>query len=284
MGLEIIEKISHKYGADPELVLAGGGNTSYKTEEHLYVKGSGTSLATITVDGFVKMSRECLDSIWTKAYSQEQDKREAEVLADMMASRCAGEDNKRPSVETLLHNLFVQSYVLHVHPAVVNGLSCSIDGKSTMEKIFPNAIWIEETEPGYTLAIKCKERIGEYEEKTGKLANLLFLQNHGVFFAANSEEEMDKLVSSVMNRLTEEIKELPDLTVAEPNYEIVNKISPVLRLLTAPNGNASVRFTLNKEVERLSASTGLSIEIIAQGSKIQPTQPFSPRFPPYFVK
>ena len=40
MGLEIIEKISHKYGADSRYVLAGGGNTSYKDDEYLYVKGS----------------------------------------------------------------------------------------------------------------------------------------------------------------------------------------------------------------------------------------------------
>ena len=125
MGLEIIQKISHKYGADPRYVLAGGGNTSYKDEDYLYVKGSGVSLATISNDGFVKMSRKSLNSIWEKAYSQEQNEREAEVLCDMMDSRCSGEENKRPSVETLLHNLFVQPYVLHVHPAIVNGLTCS---------------------------------------------------------------------------------------------------------------------------------------------------------------
>ena len=40
--------MSNKYGADAEFVLAGGGNTSYKTDDTLYIKGSGTSLATIT--------------------------------------------------------------------------------------------------------------------------------------------------------------------------------------------------------------------------------------------
>ena len=89
MGLENIQRISHKYGADSEYVLAGGGNTSFKDESYLYVKGSGTSLATITADGFVKMSRGSLAGIWSKEYSSEQEKREAEVLSDLMASRCA---------------------------------------------------------------------------------------------------------------------------------------------------------------------------------------------------
>ena len=252
--LKIIEKISHKYGADPRYVLAGGGNASFKDDISLYIKGSGTSLATITEVDFVKMSREGLDKIWEKTYSVYQDQREAEVLSDMMASRCEGEEGKRPSVETLLHNLFVQPYVLHVHPAMVNGLACSIEGKIAMERMFPDAIWIEETEPGYILATKCRERISEYEKSTKKRAHLLFLQNHGIFFAADSEAEMDELVSSVMNKLEETIITFPDFSVLEPNYDAVNEIAPALRLLYDANGEACVRFTLNKEIERLSSS------------------------------
>ena len=254
MGIEIIERISRKYGADPRYVLAGGGNVSYKDENYLYVKGSGTSLATINKDGFVKMSRDSLAKIWEKTYAFEADKREAQVLSDMMDSRCVGEENKRPSVETLLHNLFEQSYVLHMHPAMINGLTCSVEGKSAMERMFPEAIWVEETEPGYVLATKCRERIDEYECRTGSSAYLLFLQNHGVFFAADSEEEMDELVCSVMNKIEGEISEHPDLSVITPNYELVNKIAPVLRLLSDSQGEASVRFTLNSEVECLCAS------------------------------
>ncbi len=254
MGLEIIESISHKYGGDSRYVLAGGGNTSYKDDSYLYIKGSGTALATITSDGFVKMSRQKLNEIWEKEYSKESDIREAQVLSDMMASRCAGEEAKRPSVETLLHNLFSQAYILHVHPTIVNGLTCSIDGEMAMKGIFPEAIWVEETEPGYILASKCRERINNYESKTGKRAYLLFLQNHGIFFAADDEEKMDELVSSVMSKLKERINDLPNLNVLEPNYEMVNKISPVLRMLYDANGEACVKFTLNNEVKRLCES------------------------------
>ena len=42
MSLEKIVAISNKYGANPEFVLAGGGNTSYKDSKYLYIKGSGT--------------------------------------------------------------------------------------------------------------------------------------------------------------------------------------------------------------------------------------------------
>ena len=40
MGLNIIAEISHKYGSDERYVLAGGGNTSYKNTENLYIGGA----------------------------------------------------------------------------------------------------------------------------------------------------------------------------------------------------------------------------------------------------
>ena len=39
--LEKLAQMSDYYGSDPTLVLAGGGNTSYKTADVLYVKASG---------------------------------------------------------------------------------------------------------------------------------------------------------------------------------------------------------------------------------------------------
>ena len=265
MGLDIIREISHKYGSNPNYVLAGGGNTSYKDEHFLYIKGSGTSLATIENNGFVKMSRKSLDKIWEKTYLKEQDKREAEVLADMMGAKCKGEEAKRPSVETLLHNLFIQPYVLHVHPTMVNGLTCSNGGKDTMEKMFPNAIWVEETEPGYTLAVKCRERIGEYEKRTNTRANLLFLQNHGVFFAADNAMQMDILVDEVMDKFKKSITTLPDLQKIDFDVNKIEKIASKIK--ECYEKDVYVKFTINKEVERL-CSSYVSFEIL--------TRPMSP--------
>lgn len=253
MGLNIIAEISHKYGSDERYVLAGGGNTSFKDEENLYIKGSGTSLATITPDGFVKMDRKALASIWTKTYSEEKDAREAEVLKDMMASRCAGEENKRPSVETLLHNLFKQQFVLHVHPALVNGLTCAVNGKSIVEALFDNAIWVEETEPGYVLAAKCRKMIDAYESETGKNADLLFLQNHGIFFAADDMNGIDALVSKVMGAIERLVTFTPDLTPVETDKQDTVDMLKVY-IAEAYGNTPHVKFTLNRDVSRLCAS------------------------------
>ena len=57
MLLDELTALSNYYG---NLVLAGGGNTSLKDGDFMYIKGSGTALSTITNDGFVKMNRKKL--------------------------------------------------------------------------------------------------------------------------------------------------------------------------------------------------------------------------------
>ena len=64
MSIETLVEFSNRYGKNAAFVLAGGGNTSYKNEDYLYIKGSGTSLAAITEEGFVKMDRAKLAAIW----------------------------------------------------------------------------------------------------------------------------------------------------------------------------------------------------------------------------
>ena len=53
---DLIE-ISRRYGSNKDYVIAGGGNTSYKNSEYIWIKGSGTSLAVIDAGGFVKLER-----------------------------------------------------------------------------------------------------------------------------------------------------------------------------------------------------------------------------------
>ena len=200
--LKLLEAMSNRYGADPRYVLAGGGNTSFKNDTTLYVKGSGTSLATIKAEDFVRLDRAKLSAMWDVTYSESEAERESQVLSDMMAARLEGE-TRRPSVETLLHNLFPRRFVLHVHPAAVNGMTCGVKGKAIAAKLFPESVWVDACRPGYILAAICREELNAYRAKTGKDACLLFLQNHGVFFAGDTVEEIDALVSGMMDTLAD---------------------------------------------------------------------------------
>ncbi len=246
--LQTLTNYSNRYGADPELVLAGGGNTSCKDETVIYIKGSGTSLATIKPEGFVKMDRAKLNAMLTKQYPAGESEREAAVLADLMAARYPGEENKRPSVETVLHNLFAQKYVLHVHPAKVNGITCAKNGEAIVKENFPEAVWVETTRPGHILAMKCYEMMNAYKKANGKDASMLILQNHGVFFAADSESELDALVASLMTKLDEMTVRTPDFTECDFDADKASAISPVLRMLWGEGAPAVVKFICNKEV------------------------------------
>jgi rhamnose utilization protein RhaD (predicted bifunctional aldolase and dehydrogenase) len=224
MILETLTRFSNKFGSDGELVLAGGGNTSAKEDGVLYVKGSGTSLATITADGFVKMDRSLLSRMLKKEYPAGDREREAEALKELMAVRLPSEMSKRPSVETLLHNLFPQRYVLHLHPAIVNGLTCAKNGENEAKRLFgEDVLWIGLCKPGYVLSKLCCEKMEDYKTKNGRDVSVMLLQNHGIFVAADSETELEAKLNTVIGTLKAQLKETPDMSPQQGENELAEK-------------------------------------------------------------
>ncbi len=249
MSIGKIVELSHKYGANPDFVLAGGGNTSYKDDKFLYIKGSGTTLATISEEGFVKMNRAKLSAMFEREYSKDAAEREAEVLADMMAAREPSELAKRPSVETLLHNIINYTYIVHTHPAMANGLTCGKDGKAIAEKLWGDkVVWIDLMEPGFVLAVAVKEALDSYKAKTGKDANAIILQNHGIFIAGNTPEEIDANTNMIFDALKDQCKVTPDFSEVEFDKERAALIAPAIRMLLRDGGTSVVKFYTNKQV------------------------------------
>lgn len=200
-------EMSNKHGKNPDLVLAGGGNTSYKENGILYVKCSGTSLGTITEDGFVAMDISKLKKLMEKEYPAEDAAREAVFLTDMMDARCDADLTKRPSVEALLHSLFPQPYVLHIHPALVNGLTCSRGGEQLAKEILgQQIIWIPICRPGYILGKLCQEAMTAYRKANGAEIQVVLLQNHGIFLAAETPEEIDAILADVISKLESHVQ------------------------------------------------------------------------------
>jgi len=256
MSLEKLAEISRFYGGNSEYVIAGGGNTSYKDNEFLYVKASGTSLAQVKPEDFVKMNRANLAAIWKKDYPPDPDVREAAVLADMMAGRCAGEEAKRPSVETLLHDLLPFAYVVHLHPALVNGLTCSQEGQAAASRLFPEALWIPSINPGFILSRAVKEALDVSGAKTGgqshQKQSIIFLQNHGIFVAANTCEEVSEIYTRVMETLGKKIKKRPDFggeVRSFGNSEILGKEIVDLARKSNPASEWRITFSRNNQIE-----------------------------------
>jgi len=243
MNLSGLIKLSNKYGKDPELVLAGGGNTSEKDERVLYVKCSGTSLATIDESGFVPVSRAALNATLLKDYPTDDKGREATFLADVIAARTIPGETRRPSVEALLHNLFPQRYVVHLHPALVNGLTCGNDGEAHLRKLFgEDVVWVPATRPGYVLGTLCYDAMRNFKQKTSNDVQLVFLENHGIFYAADSEEEIDALIAETMNKLQSAVVHSPD-----QNYDDVADAN-IIKQIKEKTNCSYVEFRTNPQI------------------------------------
>ncbi len=244
-------EMSNKYGKDSAMVLAGGGNTSWKNNELMFIKGSGTQLATIQADGFVGMQRSKINAIFEKQYPAADMEREAAVLKDMMNARLLGNGGKRPSVEAALHHLMKYSYVLHLHPALVNGLTCGKTGKETADRLFGDSYtWIPVCKPGYTLSMKCREALGSFKTKFQYDCRLIILQNHGIFFAADTLEEMDTLVMDTVSTITKEIKTAYDFSdIPYDSKRMISAKNEMQRILN--KNEREIAFLINRDIHNV---------------------------------
>ena len=197
--IEQLIEVSRRYGADSCFVIAGGGNTSFKTADRLWVKASGHALATIGEDGFAVLDRAKLNPMGTKAYSADTAEREAQVKDDLAAA-CITKD-RRPSVETSMHNAINYAFVVHLHPTAVNALMCSVQAEAKCKELFPDALYIPYCDPGYTLFKKVFDEIQAYKAARGTEPQVIFLQNHGIFVGADSVAEIDKIYSEIIATL-----------------------------------------------------------------------------------
>ncbi len=201
--LKQLVSISRYYGGDPDYVIAGGGNTSYKDDRFIWVKASGVAMANITEDGFVQLYRDKLKIVGRKKYSGDVHKREEEVKEDLMAARVYPEKGKRPSVETSLHDLIEYPFVVHTHPTLVNVLMCAQQAKEKTKELFGEKALFGDHGAGYSLFIKMKDALKEYRSKYVKHPQLIFLRNHGIFVSGMSTEEIRQQYEKVMGTLKE---------------------------------------------------------------------------------
>jgi rhamnose utilization protein RhaD (predicted bifunctional aldolase and dehydrogenase) len=253
MDLTELITLSRYYGANPDYVVAGGGNTSLKDGSILFIKGSGTTLSDISADGFVRMDRGKLARIWEKTYPQNPDEREAAVLADMMAAKMPGEDQKRPSVETLLHDILPFTLVIHTHPALVNGLTCSVRGAEEGLSLFGDkALWIPEVNPGYTLSRAVKDAMDAHTRRSGTPAAIILLQNHGIFVGADTAGGIRDIYRYIMDTLGAKITRQPDFSGKTPQYGPSAEAAVVLaELAGADREPGRVIFERNREITAL---------------------------------
>jgi rhamnose utilization protein RhaD (predicted bifunctional aldolase and dehydrogenase) len=281
--LDRLIEISRFYGEDPSYVIAGGGNTSCKDKQTIWIKASGIPLAGINEEGFVALSREKLSLIGSEVFSDDAARREEQVK-ELMHNAVISPKNLRPSVETSLHNLIGYTFVVHTHPTLVNGLMCANNAMEEVERLFgEEALMVEYTDPGYILFRKLRDRIAACIAAHGITPQIIFLQNHGVFVAADSVEEIRELYG----RINQKISRGRDLSL--PMCEIDEYASPVVDVIRGYFSSRSLRtssltcdliryFTMDRAgLERVSKPFSPDIIVYCKSSYLILETPIAPR-------
>ena len=230
-GVKDLIEVSRWYGQRKEYVIAGGGNTSFKNEDHLWIKASGVNLGNIGENGFCVLDRKKLAEIPNQQFSDNPDIREEQVKNALLNSRIDPDSGLRPSVETSLHNLFNYNFVVHTHMTLVNGLMCSNLAAEKSAEIFGDEVlYVEYVDPGYILFKVISERIAGYNEKFGSDPKVVLIQNHGIFVAANTTDEVYKIYSDVKSKLVNSFESYPKYNEIEISGKMI-EVLPALRML-----------------------------------------------------
>jgi NAD(P)-dependent dehydrogenase (short-subunit alcohol dehydrogenase family)/rhamnose utilization protein RhaD (predicted bifunctional aldolase and dehydrogenase) len=187
--LEALLEVSRAVGGNADYVQGGGGNTSAKTADgrSMLIKASGTTLAQMTeAAGWVEMdvprTLALLDASLEKLDAQP---RERAVLEGLCAAVSGGPPG-RPSVESALHAQLGR-VVIHTHPAAVNALTCGPGQAALRELARPGEarpLWVGFA-PGYLLAQSVRREMAAYRQRHGAAAQVIFLENHGLFVATD---------------------------------------------------------------------------------------------------
>jgi rhamnulose-1-phosphate aldolase/alcohol dehydrogenase len=204
--LEQLVLRSNLLGADRAVANFGGGNTSVKTREidHagrdvdvLWVKGSGSDLATMDAAGFTGLRLEEILPLY---------EREAMSDEEMVAylARCQLEPSMpRCSIETLLHAFVPAAHVDHTHPDAINAIAGAADGEALARACFGDeAAWIDYIRPGFTLARQVGAAI-----RADDRVRIVILAKHGLVTWGDSAQESYRATIDAINRAADFVNE-----------------------------------------------------------------------------
>ncbi|MEA3374469.1 MAG: class II aldolase/adducin family protein [Campylobacterota bacterium] len=181
---------SRLLGQDADLVLHGGGNTSVKIDDTIYVKGSGWDLSSIEEPGFSPVDLGILQKMATRDHLSDTQmvKEQREALRDSSAPN--------PSIEAILHAIIPFEFVDHTHADAVVTLSNTPDGKALIEEVYGDTVLIiDYVMPGFLLAKDIYEKTKDMD--WSKLEGIVLL-NHGIFtFNDDAKKSYEKMIELV---------------------------------------------------------------------------------------
>ncbi|MGC6589016.1 bifunctional aldolase/short-chain dehydrogenase [Paenibacillus sp. Dod16] len=178
---------SNLIGSDRRVCNWGGGNTSSKTTiqdfrgkdiEVMYVKGSGSDLATMKAGNFTGLRMEDIRPLF------ERDSMSDEEMVAYLGHCMVDAKHPRASIETLLHAFLPFRHVDHTHPDAIISLCCAHNGKELAREIFGDRfVWVPYVRPGFTLSKMIAEGV-----LANPKAELVLMEKHGLVTWGDTSE------------------------------------------------------------------------------------------------
>jgi len=202
-------------GRDNMLVQGAGGNTSYKSDNKMWIKASGKWLSNSLKENiFVAVD---LVKIQKNIKNNEVEPLEGSYIEN---------NNLRPSIETTLHALMPHKVVLHSHPINLLCMLVLDDGRSLLAELLKdfNFAWVPYARPGEDLTNKVQE------VTNNKKVDALLLGNHGLVVGAENSEQAFNLMNNILSCC----ELIPRKYESLPNNEI-NKLAVQLDMRLPSN-------------------------------------------------
>jgi rhamnose utilization protein RhaD (predicted bifunctional aldolase and dehydrogenase) len=181
---------SRLLGQSEDLVLHGGGNTSVKIDDTLYVKGSGWNLETIEEAGFSPVDLEVLKDM------AKLDKLSDSDMVSQQRAALRNPEAPNPSIEAILHAIIPFDFVDHTHTDAVVTISNTPNGKAILKEIYgPKMVFVDYVMPGFDLA---KHIYEQTKDTNWSDVDGILLLNHGLFsFDNDAKKSYEKMIDLV---------------------------------------------------------------------------------------
>ena len=182
-GMKDLDKLvymSRLIGADPSLVVWGGGNTSIKVTEKdfmrrdvevMRIKGSGSDMKSIEHRHFPRLQLDDVLPLFERDTMSDE-----EMVAYL--DHCVMDPNSpRPSIETLLHAFLPFMSIAHSHADAIVALTNNQDAEAILGKVYGEDVAVVEyIRPGFRLSKLVGQAIKENSRVKG-----VVLMKHGLF-------------------------------------------------------------------------------------------------------
>ncbi len=203
-GLDLLVYASRLVGAEPSLVVWGGGNTSIKTVERdhrgrevavLRVKGSGSDLKSVQRTDFPGVRMDDLTALRPRDDMSDQE------MVGYLAHGLMDPGGVRPSIETLLHGFLPAHAVVHTHADAIVSLTNNDRPRDVFESVYgKDVITLRYLRPGFRISREVADAIAAHPE-----AKALVLERHGTITWGATVREAYEATLELITRAEEAI-------------------------------------------------------------------------------